>query len=98
VTGSDKRGLLATVGFGALLVVCCAAFPVLLAAGTLGALGGVLSSPWLLAAAGALVVAALVVTVIRIRGRPAARGESPDASTRCCPPQRDRGPQPNRKE
>lgn len=65
MTGSDKRGLLATLGFGALLVVCCAAFPVLLAAGTLGALAGVLPSSWLLAVAGALVVAALVVTVIR---------------------------------
>lgn len=65
-TPSPVRDVLAALGLGALLVVCCA-LPVLLAAGTLGALGGLLGSPWLLAGAAVLAMAAAVVTMARHR-------------------------------
>ncbi|MEU9069863.1 hypothetical protein AB0E06_24065 [Streptomyces sp. NPDC048109] len=77
MTGSNRpsrpAGALAAVG--AAWVVCCAG-PVLLAGGALGALGGVLRNPWIIAAATAVVAAAIVVLVRRRRaGRRA-----------CCPP------------
>lgn len=65
-TPSHDRDLVAALGVGVLLVICCT-LPVLLAAGALGALGGVLGSPWLLAAAGLLIVAAVVIVVARHR-------------------------------
>lgn len=70
MANTDKRGLLATVGVGALLILCCAA-PALIAAGLLGGLGAWLDNPWVIAAA---VVAALVVVwqvwTRHRRGRP----------------------------
>lgn len=70
---TDKRGVLATIGVGVLLVLCCAA-PVLIAAGALGVLGAWLWSPWVIGAAlgAALVVAWQVWT--RHRGRRSAGG------------------------
>lgn len=53
--------LLAVLGAGAALVVCCAA-PLLIAAGALSALAAVFTSPWLLAAAGAAAAIAVAVT------------------------------------
>ena len=85
MTTTDKRGLLATLGVGALLILCCAA-PVLIAAGTLGALGGILSSPWLLAAGGALLLAALVATVLQVRGHSRSAGTSRSSDEDSCPP------------
>lgn len=65
---TDTRGMLATIGLGAAMLVCCA-LPLLLAAGALGALAGVLRSPWLLAAAAAVVAIALAVAVRHARSR-----------------------------
>ncbi len=87
---TNTRGPLAAVGVGAALVVCCA-LPLLLAAGALGALGGVLWNPWLLAGAAAVVVATLAVTVTRVRRRGARtpNGSSPQDEDCCPPPWRD---------
>ena len=68
-------GLLAVAG-GVLVMVACCAGPALIAGGVLAGLGGVLTSPWLLAA-GVLVVAAAVGYTLRRRARKA---------TGCCPP------------
>lgn len=68
-------GLLAVAG-GVLAMVACCAGPALIAGGVLAGLGGVLTSPWLLAA-GVLVVAAAVGYTLRRRARKA---------TGCCPP------------
>lgn len=57
MSNSDTRGLLAGLGIGAALILCCAG-PVLIAAGALGALAGIFSSPWLWAAAGVALVSA----------------------------------------
>lgn len=90
MTSTDKRGVLATLGVGAAMLVCCAA-PVLLAASTLGALGGILTSPWLQAAGSALLLAALITTVARVRGHSRSTDDAPEASDNCClPPHRDR--------
>ncbi|HCA84710.1 MAG TPA: hypothetical protein DEQ61_03955 [Streptomyces sp.] len=68
-------GALAAVGAGLVMVACCAG-PVLLAGGTLGALGGLLRNPWIIATATVVVAAAIAVLVRRRRaGRSA-----------CCPP------------
>lgn len=68
---------MAAAGIGAaLLMIACCAGPALLAAGALGAIGGFLGNPWVIAAA-VLVLAAAVTTVVRRR-----RGQR-DA---CCPP------------
>ncbi|MGR8007702.1 hypothetical protein [Streptomyces hypolithicus] len=79
MTGNDRpsrpTGALAALGVGLVMVACCAG-PVLLAGGALGALGGVLRNPWIIAAATAVVAAAIAVLVRRRRaGRSA-----------CCPP------------
>ncbi|MEU9279742.1 hypothetical protein [Streptomyces sp. NPDC048341] len=79
MNGNDRpsrpTGALAAVGAGLVMVACCAG-PVLLAGGALGALGGVLRNPWIIAAATAVVAAAIAVLVHRRRaGRRA-----------CCPP------------
>lgn len=65
---------MAAAGLGAavLMIVCCAA-PVLVAVGALGALGGVLGNPWVIAAA--IIVLAAAVIRRRRSGRHA-----------CCPP------------
>ncbi|MEW2634327.1 hypothetical protein AB0903_22470 [Streptomyces sp. NPDC048389] len=79
MNGNDRpprpAGALAAVGAGLVMVACCAG-PVLLVGGALGALGGVLRNPWIIAAATAVVAAAIAVLVRRRRaGRRA-----------CCPP------------
>lgn len=81
-TPSPNRDVLAALGIGALLVVCCA-LPVLLAAGALGALGGMLGSPWLLAAAVALGLAAVTMAVSRHRRTLRRDDAAPDRDD-CC--------------
>lgn len=79
---TDKRGVVAALGVGALLILCCAA-PALLAAGLLGGLGTWLGNPWVIAAA---VVAALVVIwQVWTRHRRGNSGTSGGSS----PPERD---------
>jgi mercuric ion transport protein len=65
----------AGIGAALLVIVCCAG-PALIAAGVLGAIGGVLGNPWMIAAAIVVLVAA-VTTVVR-RRRPGRKA--------CCPP------------
>lgn len=89
MSNPDKRGLLAGLGLGAALLVCCA-LPLLFAAGALGALGGFFSSPWLWAAAGLVLAIALARTATRMRSRTTQDGSSSQArGDDCCPPQRD---------
>lgn len=65
----------AGIGAALLMIVCCAG-PVLIAAGALGALGGFLGSPWVIAAAVSVAAAAVMTVFLRRRsGRDA-----------CCPP------------
>lgn len=67
----------AAAGIGvALLMIACCALPVLITGGALAGLGGLLGSPWLIAAAVVLVAAAIAVVV---RRRRSGRGA-------CCPP------------
>ncbi|QGK68716.1 hypothetical protein GIY23_03355 [Allosaccharopolyspora coralli] len=80
MSDSDTRGLLAGLGIGAALILCCAG-PVLIAAGALGALAGILSSPWLWAAAGVLLLAALLTTMLRVRSHSHSAGASPSEHT-----------------
>lgn len=65
--GSGPSGLLLGSGVALFAVVCCAG-PALIAAGALGVIGGWLASPWVIGAAVALLVAAVVWTVTRRRG------------------------------
>lgn len=60
----DSSGLLAVLGIGGAMVLCCAA-PLLLAAGAAGVLGA-LRSGWLI-----LVAVGLVAAAGRLGGRPA---------------------------
>ncbi|GAA4888940.1 hypothetical protein H7X46_23280 [Pseudonocardia sp. C8] len=72
---TDKRGVLATIGLGVLLVLCCAV-PALIAAGALGVLGAWLRNPWVIGAAlGAALVVAWQVWA-RHRGRYSTGGGS----------------------
>lgn len=76
--GSEPSGVgVAAAGIAAafLVIVCCAG-PALIAAGALGAIGGFLGNPWVIAAV-LLVLAAAVTAAVRRRraGRDA-----------CCPP------------
>lgn len=79
---------MAAAGIGAtLLVIICCAGPTLLAAGAFAGVGGVLGNPWVIAA-GALLLMAAVITVIRHRIN---RDTGPDTSgdvnrDACCPP------------
>jgi hypothetical protein len=76
----DSSGLGGSLlGLGAVgaAVLCCAG-PVLISAGLLGGLGGVLGDPLILLAAGALLVGALVLA--------RARQSRPTGSASCCPP------------
>nr|WP_024127515.1 hypothetical protein [Streptomyces sp. F12]AHE40251.1 merT [Streptomyces sp. F12] len=70
-TGMAAAGIDAAV----LMIVCCAG-PALVAAGTLGALGGFLGNPWVIAAAIVVLVAAVTAVVRR-------RHSGRDV---CCPP------------
>ncbi|MFF4544016.1 hypothetical protein [Streptomyces sp. NPDC001435] len=74
----ESSGLgMAAAGIGAaLLILVCCAGPALVAAGVLGALGGFLGNPWVIAAAALLLLTAVTAVVRRRRsGRSA-----------CCPP------------
>jgi thiol:disulfide interchange protein len=61
-------GIVAGIGAAVVLVLCCAA-PALLAAGALGAVGAWLSNPWVITAALALVILAVVITLTHRRTR-----------------------------
>lgn len=75
---TSTRELLAIVGGGLLVLVCCAG-PALLAAGMLGALGGVLRNPVLAGVAGLVVAVAVGAVALRRAGH---RAEQQP----CCPP------------
>lgn len=87
---SGPSGLLLGSGVALFAVVCCAG-PALIAAGALGVIGGWLGSPWVIGAAVALLVAAVVWTMSRRRHR------TSDSADCCDPPQiRETGlPQPS---
>ncbi|MEU9238288.1 hypothetical protein [Streptomyces sp. NPDC048385] len=53
---SGLGGIASVVGAGLLVVVCCAG-PLLVAGGTLGAVGGALASPWLITVGGVVLLA-----------------------------------------
>jgi hypothetical protein len=87
---SDSSGLLAVLGIGAAMVLCCAG-PVLVAAGAAGVLGAALRSGWLILVTVGLVAAAVAWTVRwrrHLRGSGSSNGglsaHSDDGS--CCPP------------
>lgn len=77
----DRPGVPGMLGVAAVVVlgVLCCAGPALIAAGVLGVVGSWLSSPWLIAAA---VLLALAATAWALRRR-SARGRSDQD---CCPP------------
>jgi hypothetical protein len=66
---TSTREVLAIVGGGLLVLVCCAG-PALLAAGVLGAAGGVLRNPVLVAVAVLVVAVAVSALVLRRAGGP----------------------------
>jgi mercuric ion transport protein len=65
--GSGPSGLLLGSGVALFAAVCCAG-PALIAAGALSVIGGWLGNPWVLGAAVALLVAAVLWTVTRRHG------------------------------
>jgi mercuric ion transport protein len=103
---TSARELLAIVGGGLLVLACCAG-PALLAAGVLGALGGLLRNPVLVGGAVLLVGAAVGAVALRRAARPAEfrpgrpRAANPAASNPTGPGRRERGGSanpPDRKE
>lgn len=76
---SGPSGLLLGSGVALFAVVCCAG-PALIAAGALGVIGSWLGSPWVIGAAVALLVAAVVWPVTPRHG-------TPDSTDCCNPPQ-----------
>jgi hypothetical protein len=78
----DTTGVLAVIGLGAAVVLCCAG-PVLIGAGALGVLGGALRSWWLIGAAVVLALSAAAYTTVR-HARRHARGH--DGADACRPP------------
>ena len=94
----DTKGVLAVIGLGAAMVVCCAG-PVLIGAGAAGVIGGALRSPWLIGAAVVLAVAAIVYTTMRQLARRHRVRDGVSTGGDCCPPfpppptpSRDRAP------
>jgi mercuric ion transport protein len=85
--GSGPSGLLLGSGVALFAVVCCAG-PALIAAGALGVIGGWLGSPWVIGAAVALLVAAVLWTMSR-------RRIGTSNSVDCCPSQLDQPDLPN---
>ena len=75
----DSSGLLAVLGIGGAMVLCCAA-PLLLAAGAAGVLGGALRNGWLVLVAVGLAAAAVAGTVRRQSRRPRDSGSSTEGS------------------
>jgi hypothetical protein len=83
-TGSgrdSRRTALAAAAFLLVPILCCG-LPVLIAAGTLGAVGSVLGNPWAIGAAVALLIGLLAW---RLRRRPPPSANQPDSG--CCPPE-----------
>lgn len=78
---SNRGGGLAMAGLGLLMLACCAG-PALITGGALGVLGDAVHSPWLLAAGG-LAVAAAVGYILYRR----ARQRCGQATSDCCPPE-----------
>lgn len=79
---SGKTGLgegLAVAGAGALMVLCCAVAPLLVAGGVTGVVGGLLRSPWVIGL-GVLLTATAVVYALARRTR------SDHACDECCNP------------
>jgi len=77
---SSPTGVLAILGAGALMVLCCAG-PVLLASGALAGVGAALHNPWLIGIGAAILAAAIIYTATRIaRHRRSAKTDT------CCPP------------
>ncbi len=62
---SGTGPVLAVLGGGLLLVLCCAVLSTLIAGGALGVLGGVLGNPWLIGAGVTLMLAAGVFAMRR---------------------------------
>jgi mercuric ion transport protein len=79
---TSTREVLAIVGGGLLVLVCCAG-PALLAAGVLGAAAGVLRNPVLVAVAGLVVAIAVGALALRRAGDRAKQSR--------CPPPADSG-------
>jgi membrane protein implicated in regulation of membrane protease activity len=63
----SAAGMTAAGIAAALAVIVCCAGPALLAAGVLGALGGFLGNPWVIAVAAAMLAAAVTIVVWRRR-------------------------------
>lgn len=76
--GSGPSGVLLGSGVAVFAVVCCAG-PALIAAGAVGVIGGWLGSPWVIGAAAALLLAAVLWTVSR-------RRQGISTSANCCSP------------
>lgn len=77
-----RRRTLTTLGLVSLPILCCG-LPLLIAAGSFGAVGTVLGNPLLL---GAATLALIAVIVRRVRGAPAHTPES----NNCCRPDEPR--------
>ncbi|MBZ9644828.1 hypothetical protein [Streptomyces sp. PSKA30] len=82
----DSTGVIAAVAAAVVMAVCCAG-PLLVAGGTLGAVGGALANPWLITV-GAVVLLAGAAYAVRCRAR-RRRGAGPED---CCPNVPDRNP------
>ncbi len=76
---SGAGPMLAVLGGGLLLALCCAVLPIVIAGGTLGVLGGVLGNPWLIGAGITLMLATGVFAIRRAARRRTGAGK-PD----CC--------------
>ncbi|MGH3864391.1 hypothetical protein [Actinokineospora sp.] len=74
----DRRSLAPGTGIVALMLLCCAG-PALVAAGALGALGAILTNPFVLAASAVLAVPAIAAWAVRRHHR----------DKTCCPPSRE---------
>ena len=73
---SGTRTAAAGIGAALAMIVCCAG-PALLAAGVLGALGGLLDNPWVIAFAAVVLITAVTIVVRRRRA----------GSADCCAPE-----------
>ncbi len=61
--------MLAVLGGGLLLALCCAVLPIVIAGGTLGVLGSALGNPWLIGAGMTLMLAAGIFAIRRAARR-----------------------------
>lgn len=83
--GGGLGGSLLGLGAVGAMVLCCAG-PVLLSAGLLAGVGGLLRNPVILIGAGVLVLAAIAYPIARRSG--VTRQPGPDDDADCCPPPR----------